>query len=220
MEEQQQQEQQQESIAQEAQEQPAVSEAKEQQPEVVPKSELQKVLDELHKYKSQARELSTAAQADKERLLREGNRWQELAELKDKELQDMRQTNDQIKDAMINEKKFSALKDAAVKAGLRQEAFSDLELVGLDQVQVETTSTGRVNVLGVDQLISNVKLSRPHWFGGQKTNVNGSIPNVNNQAGVVSTQDLVKLSNEAKKSGDYAQYEKSLRQFQQQQRKG
>lgn len=191
----------------------------ENKPETVSKAEFDKVLGEMHKYKGQLKEISTASQAEKERLLREGNNFQELATLKEKEAQEYREKYDRLQNSLVDKEKYSALKDAAVKAGLKPEALSDLELVALDKVQIETTSTGRVNVIGVTQAIEGLKLSRPHWFGGAKTTVSGNIPSVDGSAALVTPQELVKLSEEARKSGDYATYEKKLRSFQQQQRK-
>lgn len=193
--------------------------AAEPAPEVVPKSEFDRVLADMHKYKGQLREISSASQAEKEKLLREQNNWQELAQLQESKAREAEEKLQQLQSALVNREKYSALKDAAMKAGIRSEALSDLELVGLDKVQVETTSTGRVNVIGVGQTIESLKLSRPHWFGGAKTNVSGSIPSVDGSQALVTSQELVKLSVEARKSGDYATYEKKLKAFQQQQRK-
>lgn len=190
-----------------------------EQVETVSKAEFEKVMTELHKYKGQLREISSASQAEKERLLREGNNFQELAALKDNEAKEIREKYDRLQNSLVDREKYSALKDAAVKAGLKAEALNDLELVALDKVQVETTSTGRVNVLGVSQTIENLKLSRPHWFGGGRTNVSGSIPSVDGTQALVTPKELIKLSEEALKSGDYATYENKLKTYQQQQRK-
>jgi hypothetical protein len=186
--------------------------------ESVPKAEFEKVLAELHKHKNEKRELLAKSQAEKEQILREQNRWQELAELKAKEAEELREYSTKAKEAFVSEKKYSALKEAALKAGIRPEALPDLEIVGLDKVQVETTSTGRVNVLGVEHAIENLKLQRPHWFGGQKTVIAGNTPNVMAGA-IVNTEQLDKLSKEAAKTGDYTAYQEATKLFQQQKRK-
>lgn len=200
--------------------QPEAQEAVPQQAadEMVSKADLERALADLHKYKAQVKELTASASANNEKLLREGKRWEELAELKAREAEEARNELAKAREAIVNDKKFSAVRDAALKAGLRPEAIADLELVALDKVDVETTSMGRVNVLGVDSLISNIKLSRPHWFGGGKTNVAGAVPNISSPGGLVTKEEVIKLSLEASKSGDYTAYQQKLKQYQKQQK--
>jgi hypothetical protein len=186
-------------------------------PEMVPKAEMEKVLADLHKWKNQAKELSVKSAAEREKLLVEQGRWEELAKEKDARLRELEERDAKTRQAFVDEKKFSAVKEAALKSGIRSEALPDLELVSLDKVQVETTSTGRVNVLGVEHAIEQLKLSRPHWFGGTKTVISGSDPQVNSTTtGIVNQKDLIKLSMEAQKTGDYTAYEKAFKQFRQQ----
>lgn len=194
------------------QQQEPIQEPKE---ETVSKAEFDRVMSDMHKFKSQLREITSASQEEKERLLREQNNWQELAELKDKEAKEYKDRIEAIQSSLVQKEKFSAIKDAAMKAGIRPEAVTDLELVGFDNVKIETTSTGRVNVLGVESAINHLKLSRPHWFGQTNTRVAGSTPNISN-TGLVSLDDLNKLSVEAKKTGDYTTYSHKLKQYQQQ----
>jgi len=181
---------------------------------LVPQEEFDKVLAEVHKWKSQVKELSVKSAAEREKLLIEQGRWEELAKEKDARLRELEERDQRTKQAFINEKKYNAVKDQAVKAGIRPEALADLELIGLDKVQVETTSTGRVNVLGVESAIENLKLSRPHWFGAPRTTVAGNTPNIT-QGGVVTLADLDKLSKEAAKTGDYTAYSAATKQFKQ-----
>lgn len=183
--------------------------------QMVSKAEFDKVMADMHRYKTQARELATASNAEQEKLLREGKRWEELAELKAREAEEAKTESQRLKNAIVDDKKFSAVREAAVKAGIRPEAIADLEMIGLDKIEVETTDLGRVNVLGVDSLIGNIKLSRPHWFGGGRTSVAGSVPNVSSP-GLVSLAEINKLSLEAQKSGDYTAYSQKIKQYQQQ----
>jgi len=199
---------------------PAIAEpivAPETPTEMVPKAELEKVLAEVHKWKSQAKDLTVKSAAEREKLLMEQGRWEELAKEKDTRLRELEDRDVATRKAFVEEKKFNAVKEAAVRSGIRAEAVKDLELVSLDKVQVETTSTGRVNILGVENAIEQLKLSRPHWFGGARTTIASADPQVNSQStGIVSHKDLIKLSLEAQKTGDYAAYEKAFKQFKQQ----
>lgn len=175
-----------------------------------------KLLSEIHKYKAQLREITTASQSQKEQLLRDNKQYEELASMYKTQLDQSTEHSKQLQDAIVNDKKFSAVREAAVKAGLRPEAIADLELVALDKVQVEKSDTGRVTVMGVDSLVDNIKLSRPHWFGSSKTSIAGSMPNVSSGGGLVTKEEIVKLSLDAKRSGDYTAYEQKMRQFQKQ----
>lgn len=72
------------------------------------------------------------------------------------------------------------MKAAALQAGLRPEAIDDLEALELDLVDVESTSKGRLNVLGVDEQIKKLQKAKPHWFGGKTApKLNAGNPRVN-----------------------------------------
>lgn len=187
------------------------------QEEVVSKAEFERVLADMHKYKSQARDMANKSRAEQEAILREKGEWQKIAEMKEQEAKEVSERYSQLQESLVQSKKFEALKEEALKQGIRPEALLDLELVGMDGVQVEQTSLGRVNVLGVGDAINRIKATRPHWFGSGRTTVVGSTPNVNNAPqGVVSNEELIKLSLQAKKSGDYTDYNKAFEKYRQQ----
>lgn len=185
---------------------------------MVPKSELDRVLKDMHKYKATAKELESKVKTSEEQKLKEQEDWKEYAEIKEKEAQEAIQASDRLRESYVNEKKFSAIREAAMKAGIHQNAVSDLELLSLDSVVLEMTSTGKSNVLGADQFVSSLKTLKPHWFTSVKTNVNSSIPGVQSSEPITAAQ-LVKASKDAEKSGDYTAYQNLNRQYQQQQRR-
>lgn len=180
----------------------------------VPKAELERVLQDMHKYKQQVKAYSEQLENAKMEKLKETNNWQEIAKVKEEEAVKAKEEADRLKSSFISEKKFSHIKEAALKQGLRTDAIQDLELLSFDDVLVETTSTGKINILGIDRYIQNLKMSRPHWFGSTKTVVNGSIPSTTTH-GTVTKQDLLKLSMEAQKSGDYTAYQNAMKTYQQ-----
>ena len=100
-----------------------------------------------------------------------------------------------------------------MKSGIRPEAVDDLAMLSMNDVLVEHTSTGRVNVLGADRFIENLKQLRPHWFGKPALNVNSSVPGIK-QGGVATIKDLLKMGDEASKTGDYTAYNKAIRDHQ------
>lgn len=185
------------------------------QTEMVPKAELERVLKDMHKYKATARELETKVKTEQETKMKEQENWKQYAELKEKEAKDAIEAKERVQASYVNEKKFSAIREAAMKAGIHQNAVSDLELLSLDSVVLETTSTGKLNVLGAEQFVSSLKTLKPHWFNAAKTNVNTSIPGVSSSEPVTAAQ-VLKASKEAAKSGDYTAYQNLTKQYQQQ----
>ncbi len=104
-----------------------------------------------------------------------------------------------------------------MKLGLVETAVDDLELMELKDVIVETTSTGRVNVIGAKSAAERIKSIRPHWFSeGRVPNINGRQPEVRTSgSGATSYEELQKLEKEAVKTGDYTEYKKKVMEFKQ-----
>jgi hypothetical protein len=184
-------------------------------PEMVPKHELKKVLDELHGYKKQAREYESQLKTREVEEMKQREEWQKVAELREQEAMKAREEADSLRNSFMSAKKYDALKAAALSNGIKPEALEDLELIDFsDQVALETTSTGRVNVLGADEAIRELKARKPYWFGKSMGNVNHSSPDV--VSGEPVTLDkIMELQAEARKSGNWGQYQKALAEYQQ-----
>ena len=180
----------------------------------VSRAELEHALKDVQKFKARTNELEEKTKKEEEQRLRETENWKQLAELKGKEADEAKERLEKVNANIVENTKYSAVKEAALKAGIRAEALNDLGLIGLQDVVVETTSTGRVNVLGADRFIDNLKTIRPHWFGKANLNVNGNLPGSKTGA-VANESELIKLSLEAQKTGDYTTYAAKLKQFQQ-----
>jgi len=180
------------------------------------KSEMDHVLKDLHKFKAQAKDLEEKLKAKETEDLKISQRWKELAEIKERENSELKTKLDTKDKMIVDDKKFSALKDSALKAGLRKEALADLELVGLEDIAIETTSTGRINVIGADVAVERLKTMRPHWFSStQAPSINLNQPGVT-QGSLLTKQDVFKAEDEAKKTGDYTKYKAVLEQFRKQ----
>lgn len=180
---------------------------------VVPRADFERVNAEYQKMQSDYQRM---IQEQKDRELNEAkrkNNWQMVAEAKEREAQEAIAKVQRIEQSYLNERKFSALKDSALRLGLRKEAIEDLALVALDDVAVESTSTGKINILGAESAAEKLKMLRPHWFSQQTSaQVNTSIPTVS-QGRKVSIDDIFTAEKEAKKSGDYSGYQKLLNQY-------
>lgn len=180
--------------------------------EMVSKAEFTSVKDDMHRFKEEAR-------IAKEKLAKLGDddmkakeQWKDFAAAKEKEANESKQKYDALVNSIQDRAKISAVKEQAIKLGLVENAYDDLELMELKDVIVETTSTGRVNVMGAKAAAERIKTLKPHWFakpGGP--NLNPNTPNtVTTTPSGSSYDDLLKLEAEAKKTGDYTEYKKAL----------
>jgi hypothetical protein len=184
----------------------------------VPQEKFDEVLSESIKRKEENKALQdriAAMEADK---LKATGDWKGIAEAKEKEANDARAEATKIRTAFVDEKKFSAIREKCAALGIRPEAISDLEGLDLSRVQIETTSTGKINVLGAGDFAERLKANKPHWFtdkSGPNVNTNGTRVLDTNGA-EVTVQSLLEAEREGKKTGDMTKYHQLHRQFQQQ----
>lgn len=186
------------------------SETVEKPPEMVEKGRLDHAIGDLHRYKSQVKDLQTKLASVEEQKLKEREDWKSLYEIEKEARTNAELASNKTQESYLAEKKFSAIKEAALRFGIRPEALDDLSLLSLDQVQIESTSTGRLNVLGADTAVQELKRTRPYWFSDNRPpNVNTTTVGVGPQDGPVTWQTLQKLEREGKKSGDMSAYKQA-----------
>lgn len=136
--------------------------------EYVPKSAYQKVSDDMHKYKRELNEVK--ARLDKEaadRLASEKN-FEQLWKNEKKRADEAEELAKKKDSYYVHTQKVSAIRAAAMEAGLRSEAMDDLELLDFDGVEVELTSNGRYLVHGAKEFAQSIKNKKPHWFKSGK----------------------------------------------------
>lgn len=140
------------------------------------------VKNDMHKYKrsyTEAQEKLNSLQSkldEMERKSLEGSKqYKELYEQTQAKLKQVENEKSSLNQAIVNDKKFSAVEAAAIKAGLRD--ISDLEAFDLEGVEIETTNTGKYRVVGAEEFIENLKAKKPHWFKDT------TVSNVNNSTG-------------------------------------
>jgi hypothetical protein len=179
--------------------------------------DLERALRDLHKFKRLAAERDEELKASKVNELKRQEKWEELAKQYEQEASTERERASKLESGIQYDRKYNAVKDLALASGLRKEALSDLELLEFDDIELELTSTGRVNVLNADRAVERLKQSRPHWFGNRKASFNANDPGIVG-ATQISFADIKKAEDAARKSGDYAPYEKVLKQFREQKR--
>lgn len=184
--------------------------------DVVPKSELERALADLHKFKSKAEKLETERKTHEEARMREQNQWKELAEKYETEAKEAREESTRVKGSYIEEKKYSAVREKCLAAGIRPEAISDLEMLDLSSVQVETTSTGKTNILGADKFAERLKTLKPHWFTSKTAPNFDSTPTGVIDGEAVTPAAVYKAEMEGRKSGDMTKYNQMALKLRQQ----
>lgn len=165
------------------------------------------------KFKQRAAELeSKLAEFEKEREdaklsgLRQKEEWQKIAEDREKKVKELSERIEKQSKATETYFKRSEVRAQALKNGIREAALDDLDLLSLEGVSLETTSTGAVNVLGADKYVSRLKETRPYWFLDKSApNVNTGTPQVSS-SGTVTISDVLKLQREGKQQ----EYEAAL----------
>lgn len=192
------------------------NEGQQNPPTTVERAEFEKVLTEMHAHKKRAKELEATVESTRVNELKAKEEWKTIAEENEKKAKEREEENSRLKNSYLNEKKFGAVQAAAQKLGLRPEAVSDLEMLSLDPVQVETTNTGRINVLNADKFAERIKAQKPHWFGtGAAPNVNTGGPTITD-GGSITVDQIVAAEKEGRKSGDMSKYKTLMKQYREQ----
>lgn len=128
----------------------------------------QRALDDMHSFKKKVLELEAKLGDVESEKLKAANNYQALYEQeKQKREQAEKKASDTLSWA-ANTQRFNEVKAVAQSKGLKKEALSDLEILDLDGIKVETTSTGRFIVEGAPEWVDKLKNDRPHWFGDLK----------------------------------------------------
>lgn len=118
-------------------------------------------------------ELRAKMQADEDARLAESNQYKTLYENERKRREEAELKEKKTKESFIHNVKMDAIKRAAIKEGIIDSALDDLEHFGTP-VEIEFTSLGNVNVIGVEEYISDLKQKKSYMF--KSTNP----PKVNN----------------------------------------
>lgn len=183
----------------------------------VARADHDRALADMKKHKARADKLEQERKTEKETKLKEQNQWQQVAEQKEREALEAKERADRIENSYLGDKKFNAVRSKCEALGIRPEAVSDLEALDLEDIQIETTSTGKINVLGADKFANALKARKPHWFSDKaapKVNTNGQ--RVIEGSGELSAADLLKAEAEGKKNGNMQPYYELHKKYQQQ----
>lgn len=165
-----------------------------------PDPDKKRALDDLHKFKAKNRELESTVGDLKKKLedieaerLKATNDWKTAFENERQKRTEDEHRHKNFREATLIEKKRDAVRTAAIKQGLVNEA--DIDFIPLDDVSVDVTATGKFIVEGADAVIEAQKRIRPHWFKTEKpigvNNGGGRKPDGNSD--LVTVEKLMEL---------------------------
>ena len=185
--------------------------------EFVSKEDHERAIKDLHKYKAKAKELEKKEADATTKRMKDEQKWQELAEAREKEAKEAKDEADRIRTSYLGDRKYSVLHAECAKLGIRPEALSDLEGLDLEDLQVETTSTGKINVLGASEFARRLKTTKPHWFTDQKsTKINPGGSRIIDSGEAVTPAMIYEAEKKGKKSGDLSEYNELNKKYFQQ----
>lgn len=164
------------------------------------KAEMDKIISEAKKYRGQADDYKKQIKKRELDELEKNNEWQNIAKIKSEEAETLRAETEKLKTAFVTKEKMSAVKEAAMLAGLRKESIQDLRLIDFPEIRLETNSEGEFTVSGADKAVLRLKSLRPHWFNNAAPQVNTQTPAVTNSGSNISWADFKKIEAEYKKT--------------------
>lgn len=177
--------------------------------EVVPKKEFESVVRESIKRKQELADIKKQLEEQNKRLegfkvqgMKDKEMWKELAETKEKEAEAAKSELSNFKKAYVDNEKFGALKIELMKMGMIPEALNDIGGEWVDLCEVETTSTGRINVLNAKSVAETLKAKKPYFFGKPNTsNVNTQTPSVGgSSSGAITPATVLELGRKYEKT--------------------
>lgn len=183
---------------------------------VIKPEDHERALADLNKFKKAAKEAADKLAERERKELEQQSEWKKLYEQEKAAREAAEGKATKLSESVVNEKKYTAVKTAALAAGLRPEAVDDLDMIEFEDVVVESTSTGRFNVHGVENQVKKLQAAKPHWFGGKTApKINGANPRtVEGGDGDEVTVDMVrKAAAEAKKTKDPTKYNELITRY-------
>jgi len=168
-----------------------VEEKEEPKKKEVEKLSFEKYKHELKAEREEKEKLSRKIQEMEEKSLQEKNNFRELYEREKAKRVEIETEIEKKNELFYNTLKRTTIKDFAKKYGLIDHAIDDLDRIEIDPVEIETTSTGGLNVIGAKEFVEDLKGKKPHWFSEGKININNGNPIYKNKD--LNGKDLLDL---------------------------
>lgn len=168
-------------------------------------------------------ELSQAVEKLKNTNLKTQGSFKELYEQSEAKVAELETKNKTLTDSIFHTSRVSAVKDAAVKLGLRSAALSDLESLDMDDVEVKVGDDKIIRVEGASDFASRLKTLKPYLFETPKDpkfNGGGGTGGGNQGGGQVTQEMLANAHKVRNTSPEKLQaYKDMVKRFDEQTRK-
>jgi hypothetical protein len=184
--------------------------------ETVAKADHQRALDDLARFKKEARtlkqrndELDKRLKALEKGKTPDGEDWK-------KKYEDAEEKNSRLKQNFVDGEKYKALVPALHALGLRKGGEKLIDLIDLEDLEVEMTDRGRVTILNVEDFAKKVKRDNDWAFDAKKSskvNSGGGGDSGGNRTVEWTAEKLVEYERECKRKGEPEKYKKAYQQF-------
>lgn len=169
--------------------------------ETGPDPKIEAMMARIKAAEEKAAKYEADMKAKEQERLRQNNEWQKIAEMKEKEADEVKGKYQKVVTGYAQREKYNALTNAALSAGLKKESVSDIRLLDFPEMKIETNEEGDISISGVEKALQRLKASRPHWFNSSTINVNASTPSATGGSGSnISWDQLKKAEAEWKKN--------------------
>lgn len=175
--------------------------------------ELERYKNDMYKFKDRSKTLEQQNEEMARRLQEmetqrlEGNKnYRELWERAEAKAQELDSKYRGVLTDFEEGKKMDAIRQEALKMGIKEEALSDLSILDKSIVAIERTDRGNVNILGAREFVEDLKKARPFWFNDHSAPRLNSAPpgNPNTQSKTLTPKEVLQLQKENPEA--YAKY--------------
>lgn len=177
----------------------------------VSKAAFDKAMAELNDLKTKQTTYEEEKRALKEKEMRKNDDFKGLLKLREDEIKSLHDKNKNLTSGVVQREKMAKIREEASKQGLIPEALSDLNSLKWDHVVGAPDENEDLVFHGVSAAITSLKQTKPHWFKDATKNINPNLGKTikgSGDDGKITTDDVIKAEQEAKKSGDKSNYYK------------
>lgn len=133
----------------------------------------------LEKERAERELLSKELEASRNEELKRNNQWKELYESERIKREESEIKVKNISANVVDNLMIREIEKAALQAGILSEALDDLQIFDKSMIEVETTSSGRINFHNVNEWVDSLKQKKPYLFKtGRAPNINTSQPGI------------------------------------------
>jgi hypothetical protein len=139
----------------------------------------------LEKERQERERLSKELEQTRSEEMKRNNQWKELYESEKNKREEAEVKVKNISSNVVENLMTREIERAALAAGILPEALEDLGMLDKSMIEVETTSSGRINFHNVTEFVDSIKQKKAYMFRS------GKAPNINtNQPGIPTNKEL------------------------------